>query len=178
MAERIFDHARGLPSIGELPRRIIHGDLKISNVLFDNAVERAVCLIDLDTLASGTIAVELGDALRSWCNPQGEETADAHVNVPIFAAAIDGYAEGAPGLLVPAEVESLVPGFETVALTLAARFCSDALEESYFAWDPERFGSQCEHNLARARSQLALADSVRRQRAELSRLVSDTLGLL
>ena len=50
-----------------------------------------------------------------------------------------------------------------IAVELAARFCADALEERYFGWDRERFGSASEHNQARAQSQLHLAESIASQ---------------
>ena len=51
VAARILAHAARLPALGAVPTRIVHGDLKISNVLFDDALERANALVDLDTLA-------------------------------------------------------------------------------------------------------------------------------
>ncbi len=58
--------------------RHAHGDLKISNVLFAED-GRALCLVDLDTLASMPFPFEIGDALRSWCNPRREDEPGAHV---------------------------------------------------------------------------------------------------
>ena len=60
---------------------------------------------------------------------------------------------------------------ETIALELSARFCADALAESYFGWNRQRFASACEHNLLRAQSQLTLAQSIGRQRGEMKRVV-------
>jgi len=176
VAERILVHGASVPGTTALPARIIHGDLKITNVIFAHDRTTALALIDLDTLARGTIAEELGDALRSWCNPAGEDDAQAEVSVPIFEAAVGGYASAAGGLLTEDEVASLVGGTERIALELASRFCADALEESYFGWDPSRHGSRSEHNLVRARSQLALSESVRARRAELGRIVRAAFG--
>ena len=75
--------------------------------------------------------------------------------------------EAAEDVLTAAERRALPAGLETIALELSARFCADALRESYFGWDSARFGSRGEHNLVRARSQLSLAASVRRQRGAL-----------
>ena len=55
-----------------------------------------------------------------------------------------------------AEWAALVPGAERIALELSCRFALDALDESYFGWNP-RFGGRGEHNLLRARGQAALA---------------------
>ena len=163
LGEKILGHA--LPEVPNLPTRIIHGDLKVTNLLFDDAGTDAIALLDLDTLAHGTLAVELGDALRSWCNPAGESAASV-VDEGIFRAAILGYAE-AEVSLAPEEIEGIVPGLETIALELASRFCLDAIEDRYFGWDPARFPSRVAHNLRRAEAQFALAGSVAVRRGSL-----------
>lgn len=168
VAEAILAHGRALPVLGELPIRIIHGDLKVTNVMFSRAGQEAIALLDLDTLAHDTLAVELGDALRSWCNPLGESDPRAALDTALYRAATEAYRHASGGLLTPDELRSLPAGLETIALELAARFCADALREAYFGWDAQRFASRAEHNLVRARSQLSLADSVRRQRAALA----------
>ncbi len=176
------DHARGaeigpitdailaheLPVIRELPVRIVHGDLKATNFLFEHERASAIALVDLDTLAHGTIAIELGDALRSWCNPTDESDPSARFDAAIFEAAIEGYGEGAPGLLGQDEIDAIVPGVETIALELASRFAADVYEDRYFGFDAARFASRVDHNLARARAQLSLAESVASQRDRLA----------
>jgi Ser/Thr protein kinase RdoA (MazF antagonist) len=166
-AEEIL--AYRLPAIPQLPVRIIHGDLKISNILFDSAWKRAVALLDLDTFQHGTIAIELGDALRSWCNPAGEVAEAIRVDRDVFTAAVRGYAESAK--LTPEEVDSIVPGFETIALELSSRFAVDAIEDRYFGWDSTRHASRSAHNLVRARGQLTLARRVSEARNELVDIV-------
>ncbi len=143
----------------DLPERPSHGDLKISNVRFDAAGEKALCLIDLDTLGRLPLPVELGDALRSWCNRGGEDAASAAFDEAIFAAATEGYLEATPDL-EPAERTLLPAGLLRIALELAARFCADALHESYFGWDPSRAPGRGEHALLRAAGQAALAGQV------------------
>jgi Ser/Thr protein kinase RdoA (MazF antagonist) len=171
LAEELLRHAAALAPLPALPTRLVHGDLKISNLLFDDMHTRALALLDLDTLANLNIPVELGDAFRSWCNPAGEDAASVSFRADLFAAGIEGYAAGARALLVPEERAALVLAIETIALELACRFCSDALEESYFGWNPAKFASRSAHNLTRASSQLALARSVNQQRAALEALV-------
>jgi Ser/Thr protein kinase RdoA (MazF antagonist) len=175
-----------------LPRRLCHGDLKISNILFwPERPNEARCLIDLDTLGYQHIAYEIGDALRSWCNPQGEAAASPQVDLDIFQAALSGYATathpddgidaGASGrsplLLRNDEITSIVEGLETICVELSARFAIDALEDRYFGWDDQRFASRREHNIARASGQLALFSSVHRHRDALLRIAHQTFGL-
>jgi len=177
LGREIMDAGARLPPLGDLPRRATHGDLKISNVLFARAARAsAVCLIDLDTLGRLSVAYEMGDALRSWCNPDGEDTTDTHFDLALFGAAVRGYAGGLDGLLAPAEVDSLTAGIEVVCVELAARFCVDSFEDRYFGWDPDRFASRRDHNLVRARGQLNLARAVAGQRLAARELVAAAFG--
>jgi Ser/Thr protein kinase RdoA (MazF antagonist) len=169
LGTRILRHAeRARVDFGALPRRTIHGDPKLSNVMFDQlAPDQAKCMIDLDTVGLGYLAYELGDALRSWCNPAGEDTTHAHVDMDAFAAVFRGYARTCPEAIGAEELASTVDGLETVSVELAGRFATDVIEDSYFGWDSQRFASRREHNLLRARGQLALSEAVRAQRPAL-----------
>jgi Ser/Thr protein kinase RdoA (MazF antagonist) len=163
--------AEALPELPELPRRHCHGDLKISNVLFEASPLRAICLVDLDTLGLGTLAFELGDAMRSWCNPRGEDAASVGFDLAIFAAAIGGFRSVADPLVTRDERLSIVTGLETVCVELAARFTTDVFRDEYFGWDATRFPTRRAHNLVRARGQLALATAVRAARSEAREIV-------
>tara|TARA_R110002096_G_scaffold143328_5_gene299437 strand:+ start:89727 stop:90749 length:1023 start_codon:yes stop_codon:yes gene_type:complete len=166
LRESIFDQAHLLPTMPKLPLRICHGDLKISNLLFDK-VGKGLCLIDLDTMGSQTIAYELGDALRSWANRNGEDADSAGIDLNVVSQTALGYATGSEGLLNATEIGSVIVGLETICLELAARFCHDIFSDSYFGWDAERYESRRAHNLVRAQGQLALCRSVALQRSEL-----------
>jgi Ser/Thr protein kinase RdoA (MazF antagonist) len=165
LGARIVAAAAALPALPATPERIVHGDPKAANVLFAPDLRSALCLIDLDTLARMRLPLELGDALRSWCNPAGEDQARASFSLDFFAAAVAGYASAAGAFATPDERASLVTATETIYVELAARFCADALEERYFGWNPARYATRGEHNLVRAESQLAAAASLAEQRA-------------
>ncbi len=166
LVDEILAAAAVLPALPQTPRRHVHGDLKISNVIFRREPVRAIALVDLDTLGKGTLAFELGDAMRSWCNPKGEDEAMARFELPIFAAAIGGFRAVADPIVSRDERIAIVYGLETVCLELAARFCVDVFEDRYFGWDAARFPSRPAHNLVRARGQLALALAVRAARTD------------
>jgi len=152
----------------EGPTRVCHGDLKISNLRFD-ASGHGLCLIDLDTMAMLSLDIEMGDAMRSWCNPAGEDVAVATFDATLFDAAVTAWLAACPQ---PAEErEALVPGVERICLELAARFAADALNESYFGWNADAYATRGDHNLLRARGQASLAASVAAQRGVLSRSV-------
>lgn len=170
LADEILAQAATIPDPGALPVRVVHGDLKISNLRFTGP--DATAIIDLDTVGRGTLDAELGDAFRSWCNPAAEDSLRPLFDLPLFAAAIRGYADGARRGVAPTEAEwaSIPGGTERIALELAARFATDALEESYFGWDP-RFGGRGEHNLVRALGQYGLAGAVRAARDGAQRII-------
>jgi len=160
LGREILDAATRLPALPDTARRHCHGDLKISNVIFAAEPLRAVCLVDLDTLGLGTLAFELGDAMRSWCNPHAEDAGTVAFDLDIFAAAIRGFRSVADPIVTPTELVSVVTGLETVCIELAARFCVDVFRDEYFGWDPARFPSRRAHNFIRARGQLALGRAV------------------
>ncbi len=166
LGREILEAAETLPELPATPRRHCHGDLKISNVLFRRDPLRAECLVDLDTVGLSTMAFELGDAMRSWCNPHGEDASQITFQLPIFAAAMRGFRAVADPIVSEDERRSIVFGLETVCIELSARFCVDMFRDDYFGWDPARFPSRAAHNLVRARGQLALGLAVRRARAD------------
>jgi len=167
LAERVLEAAAALTPLPSSPERIVHGDPKISNLVFAPDLGRAICLIDLDTLSRMPVALELGDALRSWCNPATEDAASARFVRPFFDAAIAGYAEAAQGLLEAGEWSAIPRGTLTISIELAARFCTDALRESYFGWNAARYESASAHNQARVHGQLLLAAGIRADLAAL-----------
>lgn len=175
LADEILRRTAELPAEVPGPLRLCHGDLKINNLRFDEA-GRGVCLLDLDTLARLPLGLELGDALRSWCNPRGEDDPAGSFDLDLFERALTGYAVHARGFLTPEERGFLVRGVERVALQLAARFGADVVNQSYFRWNPRKFGSRAEHNLVRARSQLGVAASLAQQRDRAESLVAALLA--
>ena len=174
LGREVLAAAAALPPMPVLARRHCHGDLKISNVLFvippsmplNPWPVRAQCLVDLDTVGLGTMAFELGDAMRSWCNPRGEDAGSVGFELPIFAAAMRGFLRVAGSVVSPDERVSIVTGLETVCIELAARFAVDVFRDEYFGWDPARFPSRRAHNLVRAKGQLALGQAVRAARED------------
>lgn len=133
-----------------------HGDPKINNLRWDPSGTRALAWIDLDTVGPCEVAHELGDALRSWCNPQSENEEDIEIDLELHRAAVRGYIQHSPVQSPQILRDALIWGPCWISLELASRFLADALQESYFAYDATRFASRGEHNLTRAQGQLAL----------------------
>ncbi len=159
----------------DLPLRVIHGDPKISNVLFDRRL-RATGIVDLDTCNRRPLLVELGDAFRSWC---GKAEDDPHntFSLPVFNAAWRGYAQEARGFITARERKLVAKAIGTITLELAARFLIDYFEDSYFGWDSSRYLSRRAHNLARARGQIAEFRDYQKKLPEIVKIIASGSGL-
>jgi len=155
----------------DLPKRICHGDLKISNLRFNAQKTAGVCLIDLDTVGPNSFCVELGDAWRSWCNRSGEDSPEqAQMDMDIFEASAHTWIQHAPDLL-PIEIETLASGVEQICLELSARFCADAINNSYFKENRKKYPTIGFHNLIRAQSQYNLARSANSMRSRCQKII-------
>ncbi len=176
LADDILQLAAALPALPAVAERIVHGDPKINNLLFDTATGHALCFIDLDTLGRMPLPLELGDAFRSWCNPAGEDQRQSAFALDLFTAAVGGYAEVATGWITPDESAAIVSGTLTIYVELAARFCADALRESYFGWDAQRFPTRSAHNQVRVVSQLNAARALWDKRGAAEEVVRRAFG--
>jgi Ser/Thr protein kinase RdoA (MazF antagonist) len=159
---------------GEIPRRIVHNDAKISNVLLDERTGEALCVIDLDTVMPGSALWDFGDMVRSMTSVAAEDEEDlarVGVQVPMFAALVRGYLEAAGTLLVPRERALLGFAGRLITLEQAVRFLTDHLEGDRY-YRIARPG----HNLARCRTQLALLQSLDERGAELEAIVAEQRG--
>lgn len=154
-------------SAGVLPQRVIHNDAKLSNLLFDERGEHALCVVDLDTVMRGFAAYDFGDLVRTTaCRvaEDAESTSALSIRMDYLAALSEGYigALGARASLGADELESLAQGPRLVCYELGMRFLTDhLLGDRYFAI--ERPGQ----NLDRARVQLALVDALEQREPEL-----------
>ncbi|MHB8066619.1 MAG: phosphotransferase enzyme family protein [Desulfobaccales bacterium] len=159
---------------GKLPVRTIHGDPKVNNVLLDAATGRAVALVDLDTVKPGLVHYDLGDCLRSACNPLGEETGDwqkVRFEPEICRALLRGYLSQARDFLIPGDYGYLFDAIRLLTFELGLRFFTDYLAGSlYFkARSPE-------HNLARALVQFRLTESIESQEGVIRGIIKELPG--
>lgn len=155
---------------GRIHERIIHGDPKVANILLDRASGRAAALIDLDTVKPGLPHYDVGDCLRSACNPLGEEAGNpkaAHFDLDLCQVILTGYLAEAGAFLTPAEIALFPDAAWLIAVELGLRFFTDHLRGNvYFKT------RHPEQNLHRALVQFHLAASIARQEDALRRLVA------
>ena len=158
---------------GLIPERVVHGDPKLDNLLFDATGQRALALIDLDTIQPGLTLHDIADCLRSCCNRQGETARPAAIDFdlavcrPLLAA----YATASQGLLNPTEIALLYPAIRLLPLELGLRFLTDHLLGN--RWFRVTAPGQ---NLARAKVQFALVAAIERQETEIRQEIVACFG--
>lgn len=167
----VLEEAQTTGRIGE---RVIHGDPKLDNILFDATGRRALALIDLDTVQPGLIQQDLGDCLRSCCNRSGESPQDrgsARFDLELCAAILGAYGEETRGLLGPGDVDVLYDSIRLLPFELALRFLTDHLEgDRYFR---VAYRGQ---NLEKARAQLDLVADIESKGPAIRDIVADAFG--
>lgn len=135
------------------PMRLLHGDPKLSNVLFDRFTGQVSAIIDWDTVQPGWIIFEFGDMVRSYANVFGEDgqkTNDAPGDpMEYLQATRRGFLKHTHDWLWPVERAHLLTGARWVVWMQALRFLMD-----YLTGDRYYQVEDSEQNLRRTRSQL------------------------
>ncbi len=151
---RALTRAVAPEQFAELPRRIVHGDPKMTNFLFVG--EKASGLIDLDTIGARPLSTDIGDLLRSACRVESQQ---GHVTFSADRATkiLNTYVEELPPLTT-AERDSLPRSVAYVALNLATRYLADAIEGTYFVHKKERFATHADQCLHEAGVQLGVCE--------------------
>jgi Ser/Thr protein kinase RdoA (MazF antagonist) len=159
---------------GELQRRPIHGDPKINNVMLDERSGRAVGLIDLDTVKPGLVHYDIGDCLRSCCNPLGEETLQVEMvrfDLNLCRAILEGYLTIGRSFLSEQDYRYLPDCIRLIPFELGLRFLTDYLDgDRYFHTE------RPSHNLDRALVQFALTQSIEAQGDDLQLMIRELSG--
>lgn len=154
---------------GEVPVRVTHNDTKLNNVLIDTATKKAVCVIDLDTVMSGSMLYDFGDAVRVGCSTAKEDERDLSLvdfDLGLFRAFTEGYLAGAGRSVTAAELGLLPDAARLMTFECGMRFLTDFLDgDTYFKT------AYPEHNLVRARTQFKLVRTMERLRPEIVRAV-------
>lgn len=164
-----LERAAGFAGEAGLPRRPVHNDCKLNNLLFDAARDEALCVVDLDTVMEGCAAYDFGELVRTATCPGAEDERDLagmRVLLPLHEALARGFLEGTGALLTAEERDSLGTAGARMALENAVRFLTDYLDgDVYFRVKGPS------HNLDRHRAQLRLAELLHAERAALERHV-------
>jgi Ser/Thr protein kinase RdoA (MazF antagonist) len=163
---RVLEEAK---AAGKLQLRPIHGDPKVNNVMLCAHTGQAVSLVDLDTVKPGLVQYDIGDCLRSACNPRGEEaraTEAIPFDLDLCRAVLEGYLGAARDCLDDADLDHIFTAARLISFELGLRFFSDHLAgDVYFRT------SRPGHNLDRALVQFKLTESIEAQEQEIRAIV-------
>ena len=138
----------------EFPKRVMHHDAKISNVLFDEDSDEVICLVDFDTVMPGYFFSDIGDMIRTMtCNLDENSTEFDKIKIrkTYYRAIIEGYLSVMGKHLTDAEKKYIHYAGISMTYMQALRFLTDYLNEDiyYRILYPEQ-------NLDRAKNQLTL----------------------
>jgi Ser/Thr protein kinase RdoA (MazF antagonist) len=153
---------------GKIPLRITHNDTKFNNILLDEN-DKALCVIDLDTVMPGYIHYDFGDAIRTAANTATEDEDDlskVKMDINLFKAYAEGYLSETVETLNDVEKEYLAFAPRLITYTIAVRFLTDFIDgDNYFKIHHEL------HNLQRARAQLRLVMSMEEQYQDMKSII-------
>jgi len=156
---------------GELVPRAIHGDPKVDNILINTTTGQAVSIIDLDTVKPGLVQYDIGDCLRSCCNPLGEETEQldaVYFDLALCSTILQGYLPIVQDFFLEADYQYLYDAVRLISFELGLRFFTDYLNGNvYFKAQDD------EHNLRRALVQFRLTESIEAQEEQIRTLVDE-----
>lgn len=151
-AKPLFDRISALKSSGALPLRVTHNDTKAGNILFSTQTNKAVAVIDLDTVMPGVILSDFGDMVRTFVPDRREDApGDVHARPDMLRALQEGFMSSTADFLTESEKKYLVAGGAWITGEQALRFLTD-----WLAGDVYYKISHPEHNLVRTRNQLSL----------------------
>lgn len=156
---------------GSLPIRVTHNDTKLNNVLFDAGTDKALCVIDLDTVMPGLLAFDYGDAIRFGANTVAEDDKNldkCHINLHGFEEYTTGFLVYNGKTITQNEIDTLPMAAKIMTLECGIRFLTDYLNgDIYFKI------KYPEHNLVRARNQFKLVYDMELNWHKMQKIIMD-----
>lgn len=175
----LFDRRRLMNEIvarieaGSLPLRVTHNDTKVNNVMVDDATGKAICVIDLDTVMSGSVLYDFGDAIRFGASTASEDEPDLDkisLDIGLYEQFARGYLSEMNGVLSDEEVRLLPLGVKVITCEQVLRFLTDYIDgDLYFKVNGPR------HNLERARAQMRLLEDIEAKYAQMCAITESIL---
>ncbi len=150
----IVDEFEKIKDNPDFKLRVVHHDSKINNVLFDSRNNRALCVIDLDTVMPGYYISDVGDMLRTYLCPVSEDEQDfskIQIREEYFLEIAKGYFSEMQHRLSEYEKLYFVYAGKFAIYMQALRFLTDYINNDiYYNIKYE------DHNLVRANNQILL----------------------
>ncbi len=155
------------------PKRLMHHDTKINNVLLDKTTGKALAVCDLDTLMPGIVVSDLGDMIRTYTSAESEESQDfenVKVRLEYVKALFDGFLSQTRTLLSESEKENLFFAGPYLIYMQGLRFLTDYFNNDVYY--PIKYPG---HNLNRAVNQKVLLEDYLNKDTEIKQIISNAL---
>ena len=163
----IVDEYKKIVATKDFIKRVTHHDTKISNVLFDEN-DKAICVIDLDTVMPGYFISDVGDMMRTYLSPVSEEEKDytkIYVRDEFYKSIVTGYYGEMKDVLTETEKQYFFYSGCFLIYMQALRFLTDFLNKDIYYG--ERYPG---HNFVRAGNQAVLLQRLLEKRRELEEI--------
>ena len=156
-------------STGNIPLRVTHNDTKLNNVLFDKKTDKAICVIDLDTVMPGSLLYDFGDSIRFGASSGSEDEKDLDkifCRLDYFEAFTKGFLEELNSNITEKETELMAFSAKLMTYECGIRFLTDHLNgDTYFKI---HYPGQ---NLDRARTQFKLVADMESKLEKMNEIV-------
>jgi thiamine kinase-like enzyme len=138
----------------EFPRRVMHHDAKIANILFSKTTGKVICPVDFDTVMPGYFFSDLGDMIRSMACSADENSTDFEnisIRKSFYEAILEGYLSVMQKQFTASEIKYIHYAGLLMIYMQALRYMADYLNGDiyYRITYPEQ-------NFDRAKNQLTL----------------------
>ncbi len=160
-----------LLSTGQVPLRVVHNNLRLSNMLFDSNTYQFKGLIGLDAVMPGTLLTDFGDSVRYFTSTSREDESNLEfvkINMTFFKEFFKGYFEQTKEFITDRETEYLVDSVKIMALENAIRFLTD-----YLLDNKKYHVDYLEQNLDRAKNQIKLVQDIEVNYQEMKTMVGE-----
>ncbi len=159
---------------GTLALRVTHNDTKINNVLIDDQTDKAICVIDLDTVMPGSSLYDFGDAIRYGASTAAEDEEDLSkisLDMNLFRLFTEGFLSEVRGFLPDDEIRLLPLGVRVITCELAMRFLTDYIDGDLYFKVRSPY-----HNLVRARAQMKLLTDIESKSDDMNAIIEELLA--
>ncbi len=165
-ASHLVDRYVAIQQDAQFKIRVTHHDTKISNVLFNDA-DKALCVIDLDTVMPGYFISDVGDMMRTYLPTVSEEEQDfSHIDVreDMYHAIVAGYQQEMGEELSSSEKQAFFYAGQFMIYMQAIRFLADHINNDIYYG--ARYPGQ---NYVRAGNQVVLLQKLNALQQKLNR---------
>ncbi|MCR9183420.1 MAG: aminoglycoside phosphotransferase family protein [Flavobacteriaceae bacterium] len=153
---------------GSVPKRLIHNDTKCNNVLFDKN-NKAIAVVDLDTVMPGSLLFDFGDAIRTGANTASEDEKNIQkvtLDLKLFKSYSKGFLQSTAAILTQNEISHLVSATHYMTFIIGLRFLTDYLDgDRYYKT------TYSEHNLIRTRVQWKFLQELEKNEKEMHKII-------